>query len=107
MATHDIQILGTRPDARRISRRAELLSLAADLFAERGFAGVTVDDIGNAAGISGPALYHHFDSKECLLGEMLVRISESLLSKATAIVRRPLSRGSTRAAHRHARRLRR
>jgi AcrR family transcriptional regulator len=63
-----------------------LLSVAADLFAERGFAKVTVDDIGSAVGISGPALYHHFDGKESLLGEMLVRISESLLAQATSIV---------------------
>jgi AcrR family transcriptional regulator len=69
-----------------MSRRDELLSVAADLFAERGFAKVTVDDIGSAVGLSGPALYHHFDGKESLLGEMLVRISESLLTKATTIV---------------------
>lgn len=81
-----IELRGSRSNAGRLSRRDELLSIAADLFAERGFARVTVDDIGNAAGVSGPALYHHFDSKESLLGEMLVRISESLLSKAITIV---------------------
>jgi AcrR family transcriptional regulator len=81
-----IETWGTRPNRPRPSRRDELLSVAADLFAERGFAKVTVDDIGNAVGVSGPALYHHFDSKESLLGEMLVRISESLLTKATTIV---------------------
>jgi AcrR family transcriptional regulator len=75
-----------RPTRQRPSRRDELLSVAADLFAGRGFAKVTVDDIGNAVGLSGPALYHHFDSKESLLGEMLVRISESLLAKANSIV---------------------
>lgn len=62
------------------ARRTELLAIAADLFAERGFANVTVDDIGAAAGISGPALYHHFAGKEALLGEMLVDISEYLLA---------------------------
>ncbi len=80
-----IETWSTRPNRPRLSRRDELLSVAADLFAERGFARVTVDDIGNAVGLSGPALYHHFDGKESLLGEMLVRISESLLTKATAI----------------------
>lgn len=59
-------------------RRQELLAIAAELFAARGFAAVTVDDIGAAAGISGPALYHHFDGKEAMLGEMLVSISEYL-----------------------------
>ncbi len=81
-----IETWSTRPNRPRLSRRDELLSVAADLFAERGFAKVTVDDIGSAVGLSGPALYHHFDGKESLLGEMLVRISESLLAKATAIV---------------------
>ncbi len=81
-----IETWSTRPNRPRLSRRDELLSVAADLFAERGFAKVTVDDIGNAVGLSGPALYHHFDGKESLLGEMLVRISESLLTKATVIV---------------------
>ncbi len=60
-------------------RRRELLAIAANLFAKRGFANVTVDDIGDAAGVSGPALYHHFKGKEALLGEMLIGISEYLL----------------------------
>lgn len=70
----------------RLSRREELLRIAADLFAERGFANVTVDDIGAAAGVSGPALYHHFAGKEALLGEMLVDISEYLLAGGRAVV---------------------
>jgi AcrR family transcriptional regulator len=61
------------------SRRREIQAIAADLFAAGGFANVTVDDIGEAAGVSGPALYHHFTGKEALLGEMLVGISEQLL----------------------------
>jgi AcrR family transcriptional regulator len=68
------------PRRKRPSRRDELLAVAAQLFAERGFAGVTVDDIGAAAGVSGPALYHHFDSKEAMLSEMLIDISEHLLT---------------------------
>jgi len=71
---------------RRISRRDQFLSIAADLFADRGFAGVTVEQIGAAAGVSGPAIYHHFDSKEALLGEMLIRVSESILSQARELV---------------------
>lgn len=67
-------------------RRRELISIAADLFAARGFANVTVDDIGDAAGVSGPALYHHFTGKEALLGEMLVGISEYLLDGGRAVV---------------------
>jgi AcrR family transcriptional regulator len=71
---------------RTVSRREQLLNAAAHLFAQRGFAGVTMDDIGGAAGISGPALYHHFSGKEAMLGEMLVSISEHLLEQGSAIV---------------------
>ncbi|WP_410007737.1 TetR/AcrR family transcriptional regulator [Planotetraspora sp. A-T 1434] len=60
------------------NRRAEILDAAAALFAARGFHGVSIEDIGSAVGISGPALYRHFSGKEALLGEMLLDISERL-----------------------------
>jgi AcrR family transcriptional regulator len=41
---------------------------------------VSVADLGAACGISGPALYKHFASKDAMLAEMLVRISEFLLA---------------------------
>jgi AcrR family transcriptional regulator len=62
------------------------VAAAARLFAEDGFVGVTVDQIGGACGISGPALYHHFASKEALLGEVLLSISEHLLASGTELV---------------------
>ena len=62
-----------------VSRRQQLLATAAELFAARGFHGVSVGDIGAACGISGPALYRHFPSKDAMLAEMLVSISEELL----------------------------
>jgi len=61
------------------SRREQILATAAGLFAERGFHGVSVADLGAACGISGPALYRHFPSKDSMLAEMLVSISEELL----------------------------
>lgn len=61
------------------SRREQILSEAARLFARHGFHGVSIDGIGAAVGVSGPALYRHFPSKEGLLAEMLVGISEHLL----------------------------
>lgn len=74
-----------RPRRSRSTRREELLAIAAELFAARGFATVTVDDLGAAAGVSGPALYHHFDSKEAMLGEMLVDISQYLFEGGSAL----------------------
>lgn len=61
------------------SRREQILAAAAELFARHGFHGVGIDEIGAAVGVSGPALYRHFRSKDAMLGEMLTSISEVLL----------------------------
>jgi len=63
------------------TRREQILDIAAGLFAARGFHGVSVNDIGEACGISGPALYKHFSGKEDLLARSLTSISETLLSE--------------------------
>jgi len=61
-------------------RRTQILAVAAELFAKHGFHGVSIADLGAAVGVSGPALYRHFDGKEALLAEMLIGISEHLLA---------------------------
>jgi AcrR family transcriptional regulator len=73
-------------DAGRPSRREQILRAAAQLFAERGARAVGVDDVGAAVGVTGPAIYRHFASKDAMLAEMLVRISERLLAGGTAQV---------------------
>jgi AcrR family transcriptional regulator len=52
-------------------RRADLVRIAAELFAERGYRATTVRHIGDAAGVLSGSLYHHFDSKETILDELL------------------------------------
>ena len=64
---------------RRRSRREEILEIAVGLFATRGYHGVSMDDIGSAAGVTGPALYHHFAGKEAMLVAALIPVSEGLL----------------------------
>jgi AcrR family transcriptional regulator len=70
-------------DADRPSRREQILRAAAQLFAERGSRAVGVDDVGAAVGVTGPAIYRHFASKDAMLAEMLLRISERLLAGGT------------------------
>lgn len=67
-------------------RRAQIRVAAARLFATSGFHGVTIEDIGAACGISGPAVYRHFPSKVALLGDLLIGISEYLLDGAQSAV---------------------
>jgi AcrR family transcriptional regulator len=68
------------PAPRRRSRRDEILDIAVGLFAKRGYHGVSMDDIGSAAGVTGPALYHHFAGKEAMLAAALIPVSEGLLN---------------------------
>jgi AcrR family transcriptional regulator len=71
---------------RRRSRRDEILEIAVGLFAARGYHGVSMDDIGSAAGVTGPALYHHFAGKEAMLAAALIPVSEGLLHGGRARV---------------------
>jgi AcrR family transcriptional regulator len=70
--------LETKGKPRRLSRREEILEIAVGLFASRGYHGVSMDDIGSAAGVTGPALYHHFAGKEAMLIAALIPVSEGL-----------------------------
>src|SRR6266487_6536971 len=71
---------------RRRTRREEILEIAVGLFAARGYHGVSMDDIGSAAGVTGPALYHHFAGKEAMLVAALIPVSEGLLKGGKARV---------------------
>src|SRR6476661_10577149 len=67
-------------------RRTELLDIAATLFAERGLRATTVRDIADAAGILSGSLYHHFDSKESMVDEILRGFLDDLFGKYREIV---------------------
>jgi AcrR family transcriptional regulator len=68
------------------ARKQQILDTAAVLFADRGYHGVSVHDIGAACGVSGPALYRHFASKDAILAQMLIGISEELRDEGRARV---------------------
>ncbi|WP_242864381.1 TetR/AcrR family transcriptional regulator, partial [Microbacterium testaceum] len=70
----------------KANRRASLMRSAAALFAERGFAAVSTVELGEAVGMSGPALYNYFPSKEALLAELLIDASRRLLEGGRALV---------------------
>ncbi len=78
----------TRRGLAKAARRRELLAAAARLMAERGFAGVRLEDIGAAVGISGPAMYRHFSGKDAVLEEMLVDISQRLFGGGQDVLTR-------------------
>lgn len=71
------------------------MQAAADLFAARGYHAVGIDDIGAAAGITGPGVYRHFTSKQALLESLCDRAMDRMLDLARAV---PATQGEPHAA---------
>jgi AcrR family transcriptional regulator len=86
MSTSALPQPETRRGRLKSNRRAQLIAAAEQLIAERGYLAVRLEDIGAAAGVSGPAIYRHFPNKEALLVELLVGISTRLFDGGKAVV---------------------
>src|SRR5262245_64791759 len=74
----------SQPDT--LTRREQLLQIAAELFASKGFRNTTVRDIADQAGILSGSLYHHFDSKESMVDEILRTFQEELFGQYDEIL---------------------
>src|SRR5215468_6927104 len=61
-------------------RRTQLLSVAVEVFGERGFHATSMDEIAEAAGVTKPVLYQHFPSKRALYVELLEDGGRQLLT---------------------------
>jgi AcrR family transcriptional regulator len=72
----------------KADRRSALLKAAARLFSERGFDRVSIEELGAAAGVSGPAVYRHFSGKQAVLAAILVGVSEGLYDGGWRVVER-------------------
>ncbi|MFZ2530461.1 MAG: TetR/AcrR family transcriptional regulator [Rhodococcus sp. (in: high G+C Gram-positive bacteria)] len=66
------------PRRRPKNRKAQIATVAAEAFSERGYHGVSVDEIASAVGISGPALYRHFPNKYALFLHAVTALTEAL-----------------------------
>ena len=68
------------------ARKERILEAAADLVARNGYHAVSMADIGSAAGITGSAIYRHFDSKSAVLVALFDRVIDGLLAEEQRIV---------------------
>ena len=85
-ATETGPIPGTQRSQAKEIRRQALLTAAASLFAVNGFNRVSLEDLGAAAGVSGPAVYRHFPGKQAVLGDLLLTVSRDLLNGGLRVV---------------------
>jgi AcrR family transcriptional regulator len=78
------------PGAKRLTadrRRRQLLDVALELFADRGFNATTMDEIAEGAGVTKPLLYQHFESKRALYLELVDSVARTMreaIEKAVA-----------------------
>lgn len=82
------KIVQTERERAKADRAAALLQAAARLFAEQGFAGVSLEELGAAVGVSGPAIYRHFANKQAVLAAVLLRASAGLLAGGNQVLTR-------------------
>jgi AcrR family transcriptional regulator len=74
------------------ARRRQLLDSALDVFATRGFHGASMNDVADAAGVTKPVLYQHFESKRQLFVELLEDVGSrlgQLVAEATTAAEAP------------------
>ncbi|RSN65704.1 TetR family transcriptional regulator [Amycolatopsis sp. WAC 04182] len=69
------------------SRREQILAAATELFGQRGFRSVSMEEIGAAAGIAGPSVYRHFPSKAALMVAIGHRAADRLALAAERALR--------------------
>ncbi len=67
-------------------RKNEILDVAEQLFAEKGFDNASTNDIINRIGIARGTLYHHFGSKEEILDALVERMTREGIAKARTII---------------------
>ena len=71
------------------ARREQILDVAVEVFARNGFHGASMNDVAEAAGVTKPVLYQHFDSKQDLYMALLDEVGNRLLTAITKVPSRP------------------
>ena len=80
-------VAATRSRLPRAERERQTLVIASELFAERGYATVTMDDVATAVGVTKPLLYHYFGNKERLYLACMEPAAEGLVTAVVGAVR--------------------
>ena len=73
--------------------REALIDAAAELFAERGYQGASLDEIAEAAGFTRGAIYSNFEGKEDLFLSVMARRNDELLAAYDGVLERSVEHG--------------
>lgn len=87
-ALRDTARKGTSRQEYSLSTRRALLDSATTLFAERGYAGTSLDEVVAAAEVTKGALYHHYSGKQAVFEAVLEKVEADAVETITAEVHR-------------------
>lgn len=73
-----VAMRGTSPSNDHPARRAEIVSVAATVFYDRGFTAGTTREIAAAVGLTQPAIYHYVGAKDDLLGAIAQHVDREM-----------------------------
>ena len=79
------------PMTEQPDRRGLILASAAEMFARKGFGSTTVREIADAVGVLSGSLYHHFDSKDAIVEEILTGFLTAIQTRYTEVLERAKS----------------
>jgi AcrR family transcriptional regulator len=65
------------------ARREQILDVAVQVFARNGFHSTSMNDVADAAGVTKPVLYQHFDSKQDLYMALLEEVGNRMITSIT------------------------
>lgn len=68
-----------------VTRKSEIIQIAAKLFKEKGYSAVTMRDIAKAVGIKAASLYNHINSKQDILKSIIISIAEEFTNGMNTI----------------------
>lgn len=63
-----------------LTRKDEIITVASQLFKEKGYSAVTVRDIGQAMGMKAASLYNHIESKQEILSILILELARNFTS---------------------------
>jgi AcrR family transcriptional regulator len=83
--------IASRRDRKKSSIRAKIIATGIKLFSQHGIAGVTVEQIAEAADIGKGTIYNYFDTKEAVVVAFMVDLERKVQARIPKIIK---SRGS-------------
>ena len=78
-------VVASKRAAQAAGTRSHLLAVGRRLFAERGYAGTSTEEIVFRAGVTRGALYHHFRNKQDLFRAVFAQVEEEVLDRVTGV----------------------